>query len=659
APDELERIVTKALAKDREERYQTVKDMLIDLRRLKRRVDIESELGRPVSLQWNSGDATLAIGRERVLTPNADRPTDGAPTRTGILAATRRTLSGEYVTGKIRRHKTGATIALAVLIAALGGVALGLYQSLTGPRRGADTVASFQTMRMARLTTHGKASDAAVSPDGKYVAYVLDEAGRQSVWVKMVASATSNVQVVPPAEANYWGLRFSRDGNYLYYVTAGKEVPVPTLYQMPVLGGPSRRIISNVNSGVALSPDGARLAFVRSDFPSEGETALMIANADGGGERVLAGRKAPDFFPFWGGPAWSPDGKKIACAAGSFAGGYHIRIVAVSVEDGKEEPVTSEKWQEMGRLGWTGDGGGLVVAAADRIFSSLQLWHVSYPSGAARKITNDLNNYRDVSLTADGSALAIVQSTQVSNVWVTPPGADGATVEAARAAQITSGGSNNDGLNGIAWTPDGRVVYGSNASGNRDIWMVESDGSDQRQLTTNAGTNLSVTVSPDGRYVVFTSDRAGSPHIWRMNIDGGDPVRLTGGAGEEHANCSPDGRWVAYTSIASGKQTLWKVPIDGGEAVQLTNRDAERPVFSPDGKFIACRYHEEPNAPWRIAVIPAEGGEPVRTFDFPPTFNRFGGAQWTSDGRALLYVDTRGGVSNIWKQPADGGSPVQ
>jgi len=502
----------------------------------------------------------------------------------------------------------------------------------------------FQAAKLTPITTNGRAVVAAISPDGKYVAYAMDEDGKQSLWLRQVAIA-SNAPIVPPAEVRYRHLTFSRDGNFLYYVVVDRNPALSGLYQITLLGRNPRRLIAGRIENITLSPDGNRLAFVRSNLQARGETALIVANADGSNEQTLATRQMPDVFA---GPlAWSPDGKIITCVTRRSSDDLLYTLVAVSVEGGAEKPLTAHRWETIGSVTWLADGSGVIISALDLALGpSSQLWQLSYPGGEERKLTNDLHDYQGSSLTADSSALVTLQESTSVSLWIAPKG------EASRATQITSRTGKDDGQVGVAWTPDGKIVYTSNASGSADLWMMNADGSNQKQLTMNAGRNTWPAVSPDGRYLVFMSNRAGSSGVWRMNLDGSNPKQLTSnGTAPQY---SPDGNWVVY--FYSLPPALWKVPTGGGTPVRLADPPSSYPAIAPDGKLIAYfTVHGQ-----KIAVMPFEGGPPIKTFDSTPgVVPLYPGLRWTPDGRALTYVVTSGGVSNIWSQPIDGGPPRQ
>jgi serine/threonine protein kinase len=636
-PAELEVIIKKALRKNRDERYQSARDLLVDLRDLERELEFASRMEHSVAPSIS--DTTPPANSEQateIFTSGQPSPiTSGTPiTPTHVSSA-------EYLTKEITRHKKGAAIVLAVLLITAIGLALGLYKLL--PRKHQFNL---QTGKITRLTSNGKVGNASISPDGKYVAYsALDDLGQSSLWVKYVATS-SNVQIVPPSgpDVIFGQSTFSPDGNYIYYLSAERG-RVPVLYQVPVLGGTSKKLLENV-SRISFSPDGKRFAFERR-YASEGEDAVIVVNADGTGEQKLAVRKNPDFF--LAGTAWSPDGQIIACVVGGFTGGYYRSIAVIKVSDGSQKILTSHKWNDVERPAWLPDGSGVVATAQERLGDQYQLWQISYPEGDARTLTNDLSDYHLVSLSADASALVTVVSDTTSNIWLVPNG------EWSNGRQLTS--SKTNGISSIALLGSGRIIYQSRTGGNPDLWIMDADGRNQKQLTDDAYSERSASGTPDGRYIVFDSARSGTLQIWRMDIDGSNAKLLTTSPGF-NPTISPDGKWVVYTTFGPGGFSICKVSIDGGEPVQITHKNSLVPAISPDGKLIACYYLDERTT--KIVLIPFEGGEPSKTFDVslpPGSFPN--GVRWTHDGRALTYVVNRGGVSNIWIQLLDGGPPRQ
>ncbi|MDQ3254953.1 MAG: DPP IV N-terminal domain-containing protein, partial [Acidobacteriota bacterium] len=626
APHELQRIVRRCLAKDPEERYQTIKDVAIELKELRREMATDAELHYSASPTSESlPDKTNSL---------ASSTTEQAA---GDIHSTS---SAEYIAGSIQKHKTGAIIALALFAIALAGIGYGVYR-LTAKEDKPEL--SFQWAKFTRLTTTGKASGVAISPDSKYIVHIQDDGGQQSLWTRQVATQ-SNVQIVAPATAGYYGLTFSPDGDYIYYTVYSQELKQQVLFRVPTLGGTPKKLLENMEPfPIALSRDGKQFAFIR--VAQGKESALMIANADGTQERKLVTVKNPP--ETLRSPAWSPDGKRIAYVV-SNSNSNDDSIFEAQVADGSTKPLTAQRWFRITGLAWMSDGNNLLMRATAGQQFVYQIWQFSYPEGEARRLTNDLDDYREMSLAADSNTLAVVKSEAEASIWIAPMG------DASRARPVTSGSGKADG--GPAWTPDGRIVYGSNAGGEQNIWMTGADGGNPKQLTSNARINQGPTVSPDGRSIVFMSDRSGTPHLWRMNIDGSDQRQLTNGrSGEQNPQFSPDGRWLVYRT-ALGKPTVWKIPADGGEPVQLTDKFSRSPTVSPDGKLVAYFYSDE-NTSYRIAVAPLEGSEPLKTFAVPANLSTQ--LRWTPDGRALAYIDTKNGVSNIFAQPLDGGKPVQ
>jgi Tol biopolymer transport system component len=205
---------------------------------------------------------------------------------------------------------------------------------------------------------------------------------------------------------------------------------------------------------------------------------------------------------------------------------------------------------------------------------------------------------------------------------------------------------------GMAWTPDGRIVYSSAASGNPDIWLMNADGTNQKQLTMDARGDFLPSVTSDGRYIVFVSERAGPTNIWRMNIDGTDPRRLTDGMGEYTPSLSSDGQWVTYYSEGESPG-VWKAPITGGAPSLIYDGYLSHPTLSPDGKMIAGFRFDRESVRMKVTIISVEDGRLRKSLDDAEMVH-LSSLRWTPDSRALTYIRTQRGVSNIWLHPLDG-----
>ncbi|MDQ3686457.1 MAG: protein kinase, partial [Acidobacteriota bacterium] len=644
APAELERIVTKALTKDREERYQTIKDMAIDLRRLRRRLEVEAEMARstPSTSNVDEPGDTSSGGRR-----SASETDTQAAARMSEGGAGRSTSSVEYVVGEIKRHKQGAALLGAILILALGSVGYMLYRFLNQSKPAA---VPFQRMKATRLTSNGKTKLAAVSPDGKFVAYVIDDEAQQSLWLKNV-TAGSDVQILPPTEKNVgiYCVTFSPNGNFFYYGTRG------TLYQLPILGGSPKKVLQNFGGGsqhneITFSPDGKQFAFIRYSSDGEETAAVIVANADGTSERTLASSKRPNIFLH--SATWSPDGKVIACAA--MASATTMEIVTVRVADAVVSSIPSPRWGGIRQAVWRPDASGLLVIGAEGDSFLSQIWQLPYPSGEARNLTNDSNDYHSISLTADGRSIITVRAEQEAHLWVM------SGEEAGQAKQLTSGFDKYDGIYAISWMPAGKIIYEANPSGKSEVWVIDADGRNSKQLATDID---SQSVSPDGNYLIFQSEDAEGVGLFRLNLGDGEKKRLTTGM-DVNATFSPDGKWVVFTRYAD-QVALWKVSIEGGEAVKLTKVPGYpvTPAVSPDGKLIAFRWGTSGARKLpEIGIVPFEGGEIVKAFNASIGHSLgYGRAilQWTPDGQAINHIAHRDGVSNIWRQPIDGSPPVQ
>jgi serine/threonine protein kinase/dipeptidyl aminopeptidase/acylaminoacyl peptidase len=607
---ELDRISLKALAKKPEARYQSATEMIMDL-----------EAAR-ASLSNDDGHRTQRLVVSK-------------PSHSSALKS---------FSDSLRRPR----LSIGFFALTFAFVVLGSWAILRWGR--SPRPAPFQNLRMTKLTNSGKTIDAAISPDGKYLAEVLEEGGEQSLWLKQVGDPIASKQIVGPTSGQFEGLTFTPDGDNLYYVVWENNAH-DVLYKIPVLGSSPQKLPVDLVSPISFSSDGKRMAFIRRSS-NRGESALVVANADGSEQLVVAKRQEPLFFSEVG-PAWSEDGNAIACSVLSSTGGFRSTVVEVALANGAEKQITSHAWRLVEKVAWLRNNQGLIITAADQPSSPFQIWHISYPDGATRRITNDLNSYVALSLSEDSSKLVTVQSDRLSSIWIAPKGGED------HAVQVTSGVSKHFG---VFWAPQGRIVYSSIASGNPDIWSMNADGTDQKQLTTETHVDRDPAVSPDGRFIAFASDRAGRFNIWRIDVDGANLKQLTNGDDEQFPEFSPDGESIVYQGFMKGAPMLWRLRLDQDSPIQLTKSYSNWPTISPDGKSIACSYLDPDSGQWRLAVFPAEGGNPTESFNIPiPYLQHFvwQRIRWTSDGRALTYIDRRGGISNIWSQPFEGGPAKQ
>ncbi len=607
APDDLQRVIARALAKSKEDRYLRMPDLLEDLKNVRESLRHETRV--------STAEPIFDQGRKF----------------------------------------NWASAALGLLILLLAGVPFWLYLNRgafgSGGWFASESALKLQAMKITRLSDTSQAVDAAVSPDGEYVAFVKEDRGRQSLWLRQV-SAPSSIEIVPAAsEWRFGSPKFSPDGSHIYYLKAEPMNVRATLFQIPKLGGQDKKLVDDISmqdsgSSFSLSPDGRQVAFIRLD--ENFNRSLVLTDLDGTNERQLISRKIPEFLT---GAAWSPDGKTIASLTGTFGGkgGYGFKpIVLVNIADSTETTLSDRIWATASGLSWLPDGTALIMSASEDA-GFVQLWHVSVPDGQVSRLTNDFSDYAAPSVMTTFSTIATVQTNQSSNIWTVAMDQKG-TIE----KQLTLGNGGKDGVRGMSVTPDGQIVYTSQAAGGSDIWIINGDGTSNRQLTSSDAIDNFPYVSPDGKFIVFNRYRSGESGIWRMKIDGSDPTQLTTGI---YPTFSPDGKYIFFYRPGS----IWKIAAEGGEPAQvpLRNKDlANAPVVSPDQTMIAANYLAgEPNAQFRIGVVPIGGGDPLKVFDtYSSAVNTL---RWMKDGRTISFVETRDGISNLFGLSLDANSERQ
>jgi serine/threonine protein kinase/Tol biopolymer transport system component len=627
-PPKLEEIIAKALERDRELRFQTAAELRADLKRLRRDTD-SSRISSGTTTIWPAASPMPFSGRTPV------QSIAGTPAGiTAAVPARRGVHWGVWLGGGI------------LLVAIVALLALFLHERL-----GHHENASFTQMSISPITSTGNIHSATISMDGKWLAYVSDDKRGHAIYVRQLATG-STALVVGGSAGEIGGVIFSQDGNYLFFVKHEKGTGLGILFEVPSLGGTPRQLIVDVDSPISFSPDGKRFAFVRQST-QEKTSSLISANADGTGEKPIRVLHAPEFFSQTG-PGWSPDGKRIAVSKTPRGDFTRFFIETVAVDSGAEARLGSRDWDYIRQISWMPDGSAILFgSAAEKTSFNAQLWEVSYPDGTARRITNDLNNYSGVSITADAATLATVKSSYSGSLWVANLGSSAAF---SPPRQITSGISRADGLKGVAWPVANQILYTYFASGELQLGAASPDGSGVHDVTISGGTPFYPSTCGDSKYFVFSFVGAEQGiSIWRANLDGTEPKQLTKSAIDLWPSCSPDGKFVVYADAAVTMPTIKKVAIGGGTPVNLSNEILFFPAVSPDGTKIAAGYHPDPTKAPKLAVLGVDGGEIRQVFDLTPDtiLNGDGGAgiAWTKDSRSILVVVGKEGGSSLWAQP--------
>ncbi|MGC2238501.1 MAG: winged helix-turn-helix domain-containing protein [Pyrinomonadaceae bacterium] len=565
------------------------------------------------------------------------------PTSAELVFATR-TRTQTFIEEKTIENQTRRNWMITGAIAACGLLILASLVFLNFRNKTAVAAAApFEAFKIKRHSETGDITGAKVSPDGKFIAYSTK---KNAVWLKNTAT-DSNIKIIPESETIGSGITaISPDNNYIYIGRQVKDKKIEIL-KMSLFGGAAQqKVVEDSYSDLALSPDGGQLAFVRNNRETDGQE-LFVANTDGTGERKVTSGKKDEWLGMWSqSTAWSPGGNLIACTGGIVSEGKSIPNIKIfRALDGEEISLIKldASWTWISDIAWL-DGDTLLAIGGSQS-SNGQIYKHTISTGEWRRVTNDLSDYVQLSVAAGGKTVITTQFDDPANLWILP--ADGDTNQA---GQITFGRSSMTDGTGVSWTPDGKIVYATNTGGKWEIWTIDADGANQKQLTQNCAGNDSCgqpVASPDGRYIVFQATRNNAKNIWRMDADGANATQLTDEGGF-YPSLSLDGRFIIYTRMISATG-LWQVPIEGGKSEQFSKiYTASASSVSPDGKLFAFSYYDKTaKVPFKTCIAPVGTDAPEKCFGISRSFPR-----WTADGKAFYYLDH--GYAGIWKQPLDG-----
>ena len=598
-PAELRRVIRRCLAKNPEQRLQSMKDLSIELHEIADEFETLS-----ASASSGSGDSAIATA--------------------------------------VRRGPGAAMLAAAAVVT-VAAIAFGGWAWW----RAAHAVreASAATVRAWPQTSDGEVTDCALSRDGRFLAYIRGIAGNSSLHVRQVATG-SDVVVVPPSALPLDFVTFSPDGDHVLFCRRRADAPsYRALEEAPSMGGPERERAFDVDSRVSFSPDGKRICFRRFDQRAA-VTRIIVRELDSGQERVLAAVHEPTTVP--GPPVWSPDGRDVAVLEQTLPI-YAAVIAEYGAESGARREIFRRPGSFFHDLTWLPGGRELAVAGTDpHVSPGNQVFLVSVADGALRPLTNDTSDYYSLTTAAAETALAVVRGSAIANVWM----ADAATGDAQKITSATTAEAST-------WdaTPgdDGSVVYSSMQDQVVGLWYLPAAGGVPRRISTPPG--WAVTPYRVGEQVVyFGYDLQGGGHVYRVVPNGGDSERLTSGHGEQVLAASSHGGYFIY-ALADSAKGLWSMPVTGGVPRLISGAAVSGWVSpSPDGAHVAV-YEPEAGPDGRtrsmIRVLPAAGGTPVASLFLPQ------GSQCQLGNDALFYCDLADSAHNVVRRGLDGGAPVR
>ncbi|MGB7068024.1 MAG: winged helix-turn-helix domain-containing protein [Pyrinomonadaceae bacterium] len=558
-----------------------------------------------------------------VKTANRSIPENGpvAPARLAIPPSSKRSLQ--------------AAAALAILL--VGAVAAFFF---AGP--GQSNSPSSAPILAAPLKYEkfeaGGVRRAVISPNGKYVAYATETGGKESLWLRRIETS-ENIQIVPPTNEEYQGLTISHDGNSLYFVRKTlDDLQLSAIYRVSTFGGIPVKIADKSEGQISVSPDDKQVLFTRCSYKDEDFCSLMLVDADGGNERALVTRPRPTRITDCD---FSPDGKSIAFASGqSWTGGSDFRLMLLDIPSGEEKQISAKTFFIIHHLQWLPDSGGLLMTARDGLNFTTKIWHVEGGSGTATALTDDATDYHSISLDAAAGKIIATRASNTYNLYIANVN-DLSNARGLGAAQV-----------GLAFSSGAKIVYEGNDG---DIWSINSDGGERRQLTNNSFVNHTPRVSPDGRYIFFTSTRTGSNQIWRMNPDGGGQTQITRRDGGYPKRVTADGKWLYYESGL--QQTLWRISTEGGDEEKVSELQTPYSAVSPDGDLVSyATFAVGGERRASITVMSIEQESVVKTLTRHEDSSSVISA-WDHGGKGLYYVASGASGNTLWYQPLDGVAP--
>ncbi|HEV8371088.1 MAG TPA: protein kinase [Pyrinomonadaceae bacterium] len=625
-PPELVRIVSKALRKNRDERYQVVKDLLLDLKSLKEDLDFQAKLDRSVGL--GRGEA-LDTGSQEHLQPTAESFSDTHEVKTAVSTIT------HSVSSAIKRHKTGAILTAMVLALAIIAGSIALYKFRN--RIGVETVTSQVLGTMQITFSPGVDAFPTLSPDGKFLAYSSDKNGNFEIYIRQLKPGGGELQLTNDGNQNLHP-SWSPDGQRIAYYSKNRG----GIWLVSTLGGAPKQL-TEFGARPAWSSDGSLIAF-QSGAPTEilgraqAGSTIWIVPWNGGAPKQLTQQGNPRGGH--GSPSWSPDGKRIAFAVAEYGSSS---VWSADVNGGQTRKIATGSDPVYGP-----DGRRIYLVIGGPALWQVQLSSSGDPIGEPTNVLGPgvESNLISAAVSADGKRIVYCATRTSSNLWSISLSPTSGEVIGSPSALIDSPSRQNQDLR---FSPDGRkLAFDRWRPGTRsDVWAVDADGKNLTQVTNTPATDSQPSWFPNGDKLAFLSDRDNKQmKLWAISLaTGKEEPLLDLGAGVQFAQLSPDGQRVAFHANLGGVTNVWVASVRDGQRKQLTFDDqlAGFPSWSPNGQFIAFDMRRGESD--YLMVIPSGGGDPTQlTSDRGKSWPY----SWSPDGDKILYSGQRDGIWNLY-----------
>ena len=677
-PPEIGRIVEKSLQKDREERYQVIKDLALDLKSVRKELEFSAQIDRS------------SYGGDNNLTKEMRK---------------RQTTVAEVI-----KRFSVFNLILIILVAGLSlGGAWWLFGKNNKPNEPTET-SILKSVEIANWSSSpGEIySVGSFSPDAKMVAFASTRSGSRNIWVKQTVSGEA-IQITKDEFDNKNPI-WSPNGEELAFFSIKENLA--GIWRIPVLGGSpvfvaeirdgggqlkfwskqnliyyeskNEIFAADVNSGqitkltdfaagnikarsLNISNDGKQIAYLTTE---NNISNLWAAESNGNSPKKLF--SSPNEIK---NVVWLPDNKRILFSSSV---DETFQIFVTDIYAMPPQQLTSAETDEL-VLDVSADSTKILYGSAKE---ESDIWGINLKNGKEFNLASDIDSELWPDVSPDGKTIAYqaIKNLSQGNKIFSGKILTKSLTEKAKANLLVSDGSLPK------WSPDGKTLAFLRVRGDKlQIETINAIGGEQKPLTKDSVSSISFTVlpynrlqtsdiswSPDSRKIAYISDRSGQSNVWMMNADGSDEIQLTTNDENLYYSCplwSADGKRLAFTSKtgnAEGKPTfsLFVLETDTKkiDPILSGNTFIRLVGWSPSGSDLILASVEGSGAFGSlkdVTLLQAQLETKKLSELVKLTSIYLFNIHLSIDKKTIAFVANRDGKDNVWIMPAAGGEAKQ